>query len=146
MTCARTRLCCKEPEQKASTHPKQSLPSSLVAAMQACLPFATTVFQSERDDVRFAAWMRRAQLQEEADALRAKLKESHLSAFRREAKNRTAVLRRLGHVSEEGTRRLSSFQADTPAQVKATTLHVPYSVHAARKHGSMPHGVIRVLA
>lgn len=92
----------QEPEPNSSTHP-DSLDVTSDASNATVCSFVTTVFQSERDDVRFAAWMKRAQLQEEADALRAKLKESHLSAFRREAKNRTAVLRRLGHISEEGT-------------------------------------------
>lgn len=44
----------------------------------------------------------KAQLLAEADGLQAQLKESHVAAFRDEVKRRTAVLRRLGHLSEEG--------------------------------------------
>lgn len=44
----------------------------------------------------------KAQLLAEADGLQAQLKESHVAAFRNEAKRRTAVLRRLGHLSQEG--------------------------------------------
>ncbi|MEW5305305.1 MAG: hypothetical protein WDW36_007855 [Sanguina aurantia] len=95
------------------------------------------VFQSERDDVRFAAWMRRAQLQEEADALRAKLKESHLSAFRREAKNRTAVLRRLGHVSEEGVVTLkgrAACEIDTADELLVVELMLNGTFSSLDKH------------
>lgn len=59
---------------------------------------------SERDDSaeKFEAYARRAALLAEADQLRAKLRDSQLAVFRSEAKNRKEVLRKLGHIDDEG--------------------------------------------
>ncbi len=42
------------------------------------------------------------QLEAEAAALRESIRESHLAKFRSELRNRSRVLRRLGHINEEG--------------------------------------------
>uniref|UniRef100_A0ABQ7GPW6 HUA enhancer 2 n=1 Tax=Dunaliella salina TaxID=3046 RepID=A0ABQ7GPW6_DUNSA len=63
---------------------------------------AAAVFQAERDQVKFKSFAQRAALAERAETLRTALRTSYLSAFKEEAKQRTAVLKRLGHVDEEG--------------------------------------------
>ncbi|EIE19880.1 HUA enhancer 2 [Coccomyxa subellipsoidea C-169] len=60
------------------------------------------VYQAERDEKKMLDVERQAVLAAQAVALRRKLTESHLAKFRTEAKNRTAVLRKLGHVTAEG--------------------------------------------
>jgi len=47
-------------------------------------------------------YARRAALLAEADQLRNKLRDSQLAVFRSEAKNRKEVLRKLGHINDEG--------------------------------------------
>ena len=61
--------------------------------------FVASIKGSSRDVQQYRA---KAQLLAEADELQAQLKESHVAAFRDEVRRRTAVLRRLGHLSEEG--------------------------------------------
>ena len=58
--------------------------------------------QSAESAEKFEAYARRAALLAEADQLRNKLRDSQLAVFRSEAKNRKDVLRKLGHIDDEG--------------------------------------------
>ncbi|KAK9838518.1 hypothetical protein WJX81_004706 [Elliptochloris bilobata] len=84
-----------EPEALAAVRRMEALEAQLAA---------NPAFQAERgsDPGAAEAVARKAALAAQADALRAKMRESHLANFRMEAKRRTAVLRRLGHVTEAG--------------------------------------------
>ncbi|KAL6759568.1 HUA enhancer 2 [Haematococcus lacustris] len=60
------------------------------------------VFQAQGDATKFAAFAAKAALAQQAEQLRLQLRTSQLAVFREEARNRTAVLKRLGHLDEEG--------------------------------------------
>ncbi len=60
------------------------------------------VFRAEKDQAKFAPFLRRAALAARADAIRDAMRTSQLARFKEEAAQRTAVLRRLGHIDEEG--------------------------------------------
>ncbi len=60
------------------------------------------VFKAEKDAAKFAPYLRRAALAARAEVIRGEMRTSQLSAFKEEAACRMAVLRRLGHIDEEG--------------------------------------------
>eukprot|EP00775_Hariotina_reticulata_P007858 gene7858-8054_t len=61
------------------------------------------MFQAERDSERFALFAKKAALDERAEQLRSQLKGTLLASFREESKARMTVLRKLGHISADGT-------------------------------------------
>lgn len=85
----------RELEPRLLAHP-------LFAAEAEALRCGAAAPAAGADAGRLARAHRKAALLEQAGALRARLAESEVSRFRRELRARTAVLRRLGHVSGEG--------------------------------------------
>lgn len=77
------------------------LPCTVYLAERAQLAGATGP-AANAAQARLAAFQQRAALSAKADELRAKMATTQLSAFRTEAKQREAVLRRLGHLNEDG--------------------------------------------
>lgn len=60
------------------------------------------MFKAERNAEQFALYARKAELAAREAGLKQALKRSQLASFREEARCRSAVLRKLGHINEEG--------------------------------------------
>lgn len=58
--------------------------------------------QAQHDMVKIASYVKRAVLAQQVDELRQQLRVTQLSAFKKEAKQRMAVLRKLGHIDAAG--------------------------------------------
>ncbi|GFR47001.1 hypothetical protein Agub_g8684, partial [Astrephomene gubernaculifera] len=83
------------------------------------------VFRAEKDATKLAPYLRRAALAARAEELRGQMRTSQLSAFREEAGCRMAVLRRLGHIDEEGVVTLkgrAACEIDTADELLAAEL------------------------
>ncbi|KXZ46677.1 hypothetical protein GPECTOR_41g641 [Gonium pectorale] len=74
---------------------------SRIESLEAALS-RNAVFRAERDASKLAPFLRRAALAARCEELRGALRSSSLSSFREEAAARMGVLRRLGHIDEEG--------------------------------------------
>lgn len=89
--------------------PAYSLPVQVVSRIESLEAQLSrnAVFRAEKDQAKFAPFLRRAALAARADAIRDAMRTSQLARFREEAAQRTAVLRRLGHIDEEGAWRVA---------------------------------------
>ncbi|XP_024386921.1 DExH-box ATP-dependent RNA helicase DExH10 [Physcomitrium patens] len=83
------------------------------------------LFQSEKEADCFASFQRKAELMVEIDALKLRMRESQLQKFREELKNRSRVLKRLGHINGDGvvqTKGRAACLIDTADELLVTEL------------------------
>ncbi|GLJ10341.1 hypothetical protein SUGI_0126470 [Cryptomeria japonica] len=81
--------------------------------------------KSEQDENQYKSFQRKAELNNEAHQLRLKMRESQLHKFREELRNRSRVLKRLGHIDADGVVQLKGRAAcfiDTGDELLATEL------------------------
>ena len=81
------------------------------------------VFLAEKETERFAAFERKASLDERAQELQAQLNDTLLGNFHKECKARVAVMQRLGFLGEDGTVLLkgrAAGEVDTTDELLAT--------------------------
>ncbi|GIL80546.1 hypothetical protein Vretimale_16031 [Volvox reticuliferus] len=104
--------------------PKLSEIVARIEALEAQLQ-RNPVFRAEKDASKFAPYLRRATLAARAEALRAEMRTSQLTAFKEEAACRMAVLRRLGHIDDDGVVTLkgrAACEIDTADELLASEL------------------------
>eukprot|EP00877_Chromochloris_zofingiensis_P012614 jgi/Chrzof1/7606/Cz02g30010.t1 len=81
------------------------------------------VFQAERDANKFAIFVKKSALDARAQELKSKLTGTLLSSFREESKARAAVLKRLGHITDDNVVLLkgrAACELDTADELLAT--------------------------
>ncbi|BBN07456.1 ATP-dependent RNA helicase DOB1 [Marchantia polymorpha subsp. ruderalis] len=86
---------------------------------------AHPLFNSEKELSCFSAFQKKAELSAEAQRLKAKMRDSQLHKFREELRNRSRVLKRLGHINEDGVVELKGRAAcliDTAEELLVTEL------------------------
>ncbi|KAG0627922.1 hypothetical protein M758_2G238400 [Ceratodon purpureus] len=86
---------------------------------------AHPLFKSEKEADCFAAFQRKAELMAEIDALKIRMRDSQLQKFREELKNRSRVLKRLGHINADGvvqTKGRAACLIDTADELLVTEL------------------------
>ncbi|CAK9224731.1 unnamed protein product [Sphagnum jensenii] len=86
---------------------------------------AHPLFQSEKEASSFTVFQRRAELLADAQRLKEKMCDSQLHKFQEELRNRSRVLKRLGHINSEGVVQLKGRAAcliDTADELLITEL------------------------
>uniref|UniRef100_A0A0C9RKJ1 TSA: Wollemia nobilis Ref_Wollemi_Transcript_13665_3749 transcribed RNA sequence n=1 Tax=Wollemia nobilis TaxID=56998 RepID=A0A0C9RKJ1_9CONI len=81
--------------------------------------------KSEHDEHHFRSYQRKAELNNETQQLRMKMRESQLHKFREELRNRSRVLKRLGHIDADGVVQMKGRAAcliDTADELLVTEL------------------------
>uniref|UniRef100_A0A0D6QTS0 Helicase C-terminal domain-containing protein n=1 Tax=Araucaria cunninghamii TaxID=56994 RepID=A0A0D6QTS0_ARACU len=86
---------------------------------------AHPMHKSEHDEHHFRSYQRKAELNNETQQLRMKMRESTLHKFREELRNRSRVLKRLGHIDADGVVQMKGRAAcliDTADELLVTEL------------------------
>ncbi|GAB4813622.1 hypothetical protein N2152v2_000668 [Parachlorella kessleri] len=100
---------------------------------------ANTIYQAELtgEGAGVEPLKRKAALLAEAEALRRRMAQSELTSFQEEARNRSVVLRKLGHINEEGVVQLkgrAACEIDTADELLATELMFNGTFNSLDKH------------
>ncbi|KAG6411596.1 hypothetical protein SASPL_129679 [Salvia splendens] len=116
----------EELEQRLFTHPLHKGLTGILASMLICTFTCLILFCFQSQDVhQISSFQRKAEVNHEIQQLKTKMRDSQLQKFRDELKNRSRVLKRLGHIDGDGVVQLKGRAAcliDTGDELLVTEL------------------------